>query len=431
MAVSTNLKSLAAGFDRSRLARLADILVVALVVSLPWSTSATSVLVVLWILALLPTLDGEAIRREVLSPAGGLPILLCLLAVVGVLWSEGDWHDRLHGIDSYLKFLAIPFLLAHLRRSNISQWVVWGFLAAATALLATSWVYALLWQEFDIHLSMLSGIPVKDYISQSAVFQICMFGLLYAAIDAWRSHQRQLSIALGVLAAIFLANIAYVATARTLFITTPVLLILLGLRQFGLKGTVVVVACATAFVALAWTTSPYLRGRVESIPDEVLHYEREHADNSAGERLEFWKKSIEFFEQSPIIGHGTGSIRELFRRVAVGDTGVSSYISRNPHQQVLAIAIQLGMVGTIALIAMWVAHLSLFRGTDLTAWLGLLIVVQNIVASQLNTHLFDFTHGWIYVCGVGTMGGTVLRERKSSAPAPAAAAATAIPSAAS
>jgi hypothetical protein len=45
------------------------------------------------------------------------------------------------------------------------------------------------------------------------------------------------------------------------------------------------------------------------------------------------------------------------------------------------------------------------------AWVGLLIVTQNIVGSFFNSHLFDFLQGWTYVLGVGVAGGMVLRAR--------------------
>jgi hypothetical protein len=38
-------------------------------------------------------------------------------------------------------------------------------------------------------------------------------------------------------------------------------------------------------------------------------------------------------------------------------------------------------------------------------------VVQNIVSSLFNSHLFDFTAGWLYVFGVGVVGGMVLRQK--------------------
>jgi len=37
--------------------------------------------------------------------------------------------------------------------------------------------------------------------------------------------------------------------------------------------------------------------------------------------------------------------------------------------------------------------------------------VQNIVSCLFNSHLFDFTQGWLYVFGVGVTGGMALRER--------------------
>jgi hypothetical protein len=59
---------------------------------------------------------------------------------------------------------------------------------------------------------------------------------------------------------------------------------------------------------------------------------------------------------------------------------------------------------------MWCAHLLLFRSLSLPAWIGLIVVVQNFVSSLFNSHLFDFTEGWIYVLGVGAAGGVVLKN---------------------
>ena len=79
-------------------------------------------------------------------------------------------------------------------------------------------------------------------------------------------------------------------------------------------------------------------------------------------------------------------------------------------------AIQLGLIGAAVLWALWIAHLLLFRGNELIAWLGLVVVVQNIVGSLLNSHLFDFTQGWIYVFGVGIAGGVALKNRALEPP---------------
>ena len=113
-------------FDRTRLAPIADGLAVAVAVSLPWSTSATSILIVLWLIAVLPTLDVASVRREGMTPAGGLPVLLWALGALGMLWADASWGDRLHGLGSFHKLLVIPLLLAQFRRSERGNWVVIG-----------------------------------------------------------------------------------------------------------------------------------------------------------------------------------------------------------------------------------------------------------------------------------------------------------------
>ena len=54
-------------------------------------------------------------------------------------------------------------------------------------------------------------------------------------------------------------------------------------------------------------------------------------------------------------------------------------LTTNPHSQILTVTIQLGLIGTVALIAMWFAHLALFRDGSLIAWFGLVVAVQNVV----------------------------------------------------
>jgi O-antigen ligase len=73
--------------------------------------------------------------------------------------------------------------------------------------------------------------------------------------------------------------------------------------------------------------------------------------------------------------------------------------------------VQWGAIGVVLLWAMWIAHLRLFRGEGLVAWIGLLVVVQNIFTSLFNSHIFDFHEGWMYVLGVGVAGGMMLKQR--------------------
>jgi hypothetical protein len=394
-------------FDRQRWARAADVLALAVVVSLPWSTSATSILIGLWLLTLLPALEKPALRQALTQPAGGLPVALWLIAAAGMLWADATWSERLQGLDSYHKLLAIPLLLAQFRGSDRSRYVLIGLVASCTILLALSWVLVVA----DIRLPNKNiGVPVKDYISQSGFFAISAFVVAYMAVDAWRERRLVPAGLLTSLALLFLINIAYVVSSRTVLAVIPVLLVLFAVRRFHWKGVVGVLAATSALAAIVWASSPYLRDRAASTFVEIKSYGKDDAITSTGLRLEFYRKSLDFIAAAPVLGHGTGSINPLFRSATSGRTGTAGAFAANPHQQTLTVAIQLGILGAAVLWAMWMSHLLLFRNGGVVAWFGLVVAVQTIIGSLFNSHLFDFTQGWTYVFGVGVSGGLMLKS---------------------
>jgi len=393
-----------------RLLRAADWLAVAVAVSLPWSTSATSILVVLWLLALLPTLELAALRQAITTPAGGLPILLVALGVIGMLWANVSWAIAFAGLYPFAKLVAVPLLLIHFSRSDAALRVFTGFLISCTALLALSWTIDT-WPGLAWNSVKTRGVPVKDYIAQSGEFVICAFALAYVALDQYKAERRVTAAAFLMLATAFLSNIYYVATSRTALATIPILLILLGLRQFRWKGLVGIAVVGIVLATVVWASSPYLRERVTEVGNEIEAYQTERKATSAGERLDFWRKSFGFITEAPLIGHGTGSIKHMFEKATAAETGWWARASANPHNQVLAIGIQLGLLGVMVLLAMWASHLLLFRQQGLIAWIGFGLVVQNVVSSLFNSHLFDFTQGWMYVFGVGVAGGVMLRGK--------------------
>src|SRR5256886_4700707 len=122
-----------------RLGQIAEGLVTAVAVSLPWSTSATAILIVLWLIALVPTLDAASVRRELLSAAGGLPVPVWALGAIGMLWADVSWSDRVAGLSGFHKLLFVPLLLAQFRRSGQAKWAILGFLASSVVLLIVSW----------------------------------------------------------------------------------------------------------------------------------------------------------------------------------------------------------------------------------------------------------------------------------------------------
>jgi hypothetical protein len=392
---------------KERLEDAGDWLAVSVAASLPWSTSATGIFIALWLLTQLCTLDITALRRELAKPAGALPVMLWVVGAVGMLWADVPWQERFAGLGSFNKLLLIPLLLTRFHRSRRGIMVLYGFLASATTLLLASWTLKLL-PNLSLN-GKYPGVPVHDYIIQATEFLMCAFVLLEAAIENIRSSRQAIGFWLFLFASIFLANIFFVATGRTELIVIPVLLVIICWRQLGWKGLIGGGVFAGIIAVGLWFSSPYFNDRILRSVDEY-----QNMSGSTAYHVEFLRKSLSIVETAPVFGHGTGSIEEQFQNAAINQTGLSATVTVNPHNQIFAVAIQTGLAGAAVLVAMWVAHLMLFRASGLIAWIGLTIVLQNIVASLFNSHLFDFSAGWLYVFGVGVTGG-LMNQQKSTA----------------
>ncbi len=392
--------------------KAADIAVVLLAVSLPWSTSLVAIFAVAWLLLLIPTAQRRDIANFLSRPACWVPALLFALAAAGMLWaSDIPWTSRFHSLGQVAKLLAIPILILHFEKSGRGLWVLAGFVASCAVVMLLSWAM-FIDPRLIVGSSGIPGVPVKNTIAQAQEFTLCAFGALGAAMVALSRGMKRVALVLALLAIGFVANLVFVSNSRTALICVPILFALFLAMFFSGRMAVSLVVAAIVAGVLAWNTSSYLRFRVESVLTEYQAYRGSNAVTSAGQRLEFWRKSLKFFEAAPVLGHGTGSTKTLFERDAVGQTGVSAEVIANPHNQTLNVAIQWGALGVILLYLMWIVHLRMFVGHEgLFAWIGLAAIAQNFFSSLLNSHLFDFTEGWLYVLSVGIAGGTVLRTR--------------------
>jgi O-antigen ligase len=404
--------------NRNRLLPVADALAVAVAVAVPWSTSATLILVWAWFAVLIPTLDLAALRRELRTAAGVLPVLLFVLATIGMLWAfDVPFKERLGGLSSFYKLLFIPLFILHFRRSQHAGWVIAGYLASCGVLLAVSWGDMMFPWVLRAH-PHNGGVVVRDHIAQGGEFAACALFLAPLALVAWTEGRRWKAAAVALAALCFIGNIIYIGSSRTGLVTVAALLALFAWKFLSWNARIGLLAALIVAGAVSWPWTGHLRINVSSLIHEMQTYHTD-AETRAGERLVFWQKSMGFVAAAPLIGHGTGSIRDQFRRSAEGQTGMAAAVAANPHNQTLAVAIQLGLLGAAVLVAMWVAHLLLFwGGQGIAAWFGLVVVAQNIIGSLFNSHLFDFTQGWSYVLGVGVAGGAMLASgRESQKPA--------------
>ena len=218
----------------------------------------------------------------------------------------------------------------------------------------------------------------------------------------------RLAALLAAIALSFLVNMMFVVVSRTALVTMPIMLAVFALLHLRLRTAIAALCAAALLAAVVWNVSPQLRATVAKFFTDYQYTAIQGYETGMGSRLLYWQKSLRFFAEAPVIGHGTGSTRGLFEQAAIGEVGARAQIVTNPHNQTLNVAVQWGAIGVVVLYAIWLVHLLLFRGDGLAAWIGLMVVVQNVSTSLFNSHLFDFHEGWMYVLGVGVAGGMVL-----------------------
>jgi O-antigen ligase len=387
-----------------------DLLAVAIAILLPWSTSGVIIFVALWIIALIPTLEPRAFLRLLRRPIYLTPIALFVLALAGTLWSDASWGARLHAVGPTTKLLVLPLLLYHFERTARGVWILVAFLGSSTLLMLASWVTGFV-PTLTFKWYMEPGIVVKNHIDQSHVFALCAVALAWPIALLVRAKKFPAAGLLVVCALGFATNMVFVNLSRTMLIAVPIIVGIVVLHQKSWRHVIGALGALAILGALSWSVSPVLRVKTASLFPPYRLYEPANEPTSIAIRYEYWRKSIEFIREAPLIGHGTGSIRQLFEQAAVNRTGAAPEVTSNPHNQTLSVAIQWGIAGVLALYAMWLSHIALFWSAGWSSWIGFLVVTQNIMSSLFNSHLFDFQEGWIYVLGVGVAGGMALRDQ--------------------
>jgi O-antigen ligase len=352
--------------DRQNVARCADWFAIAIALVLPWSTTFTAVFVVLWFFSLVGSWNISERLREPWLAVGYLPALLWLIAALGMLWASVPWGERFAAFSAFHKLLAIPFFAIQFRDSHRGTWVLIAFLMSCTVLLILSWALILLpdlpWRgrERVEGVPGMIGVPVKDYNAQTTMFTLCIIGLAESAFRIWHKGKRSCAFFCVLLGTIFFANTLYAAPSRTALVVLPLLLVLFAFMRLSWKSAGALLIAIVMVLAAAWRTSDRLRERTADLFEEVRTYQTASVPTSAGYRLVFWRKSIDIIADAPFVGHGTGSIQQQFRQSAAGKTGMAGLVTADPHNQIFGTSIQLGLIGTVALWAMWIAHLVFF-----------------------------------------------------------------------
>src|ERR1700688_2250209 len=397
-----------------RLLMSRQIAAVATAAMLPFSTSGQAIALSIFVVLALVTVKREEWLAPLATPAAAIPVGLYALIVIGMLWSPTPFAPG-GGVGHYAKLLLIPVAMACAFTPRQGLQIGYGFLAGCLVVLALSFLSFFLPMPPPFRQAM-DGVPVKDNAVQSGCFALCAFALALGGVSAWVGGNRRRAAVMLILALVFLADIFMIFISKTGILMTAALVGLFVVQAGGWRRSMLIATPIVLVAAIAlWSSGP-AQQRLAQIATDIHAVdsgkESSEATISTASRLDFWSKAVEFIEQAPLFGHGTGSTKSLYQSLEATRPSPYGEAVPDPHNQFFAIAIQVGLVGGAILLAMWAVHFSMFVGGSFACALGQAVVIQNLIGSLFNSHLSTVTQGMLYCLAVGLLGGIVQRARR-------------------
>jgi O-antigen ligase len=125
---------------------------------------------------------------------------------------------------------------------------------------------------------------------------------------------------------------------------------------------------------------------------------------STGLRLEFLTNTLRLIKASPIVGYGTGSFRYIYnQRFPLVGPDNNQLSVHNPHNQYILTTVELGLIGLLVLLSMFIVMLSECRFLPtLEKHLAQGAIFTIMVGCLVNSWLMDFTsmHYFVYFLGI-------------------------------
>jgi O-antigen ligase len=370
---------------------------IALGFSIPISTALDGVLMALVLLAWLAAgryrYKLEAVRA---NPVAVAALVLWLVTALGVLWAGDTGGDAGVYLGKYSRLLLLPVLVSLLTDPRDRQRALMAFAAGLLVTLALSYALwlGLLPPGKPFTAETASNATVfKKHIAQNTLMA---FGMLLFAVFAWRAmpgRSRWLWIAAALLAAV---NVLFMVYGRTGHVVLATLAAVAAAQLFRWRGVVAAAIAIPLALGALYSLSPAVQKRVDMGVSEAQRWKPDNAaSDSVGLRLELYHYSLPILLEHALLGTGTGGFPKAYAQRA-GDT-VSH--ARNPHNQYLLTAIELGVVGLAALLFLLVQHgrasARLAVPDERLLARGLLALMA--VGCLFNSQLLDHTEGVFFV----------------------------------
>jgi O-antigen ligase len=330
--------------------KIFKLLVSAFVISLPYNRKVSSLILILLVFYWLFNIDFVNLKKHVSQIYFWVLILVFLLTIVGISYSQ----DRSYfAIEKKLSILVFPLIFSSIRFRFQSSDVIFIILCFIVSCFIGS-VYSLL-MELNRPGAFRLSSELTEITTQSIGISHVYFGIYLAfcilaiinIIFYGRGYSTLLKIAL-VLLATYLFFFMFVLGGKMAIIALLILAFVISIgflireRRFILGLIFFVIPIFTFYFAI--NVNPHVKLRFEKLIDEKNYFIGDNSWNSIGVRLSILKCVHEVFITAPMVGTGTGDTQSDLNQ-CYNSNGFITINDMNPHNQYLQILLSNGLIG--------------------------------------------------------------------------------------
>ncbi len=380
----------------------------------PISTAVTSIASIAMLLVWL--VSGEAVHSLKISaeqPAGKMLLLFFGWLMLGTLYADTTWNDKLDTLLSWKK-LAFTFVLlglfyqTHWKRLFVKSYLSIMIVAALIAV-------PLWFADITIRPGRESGIFMTNYASQSMAFiaaTVCCVFLLNQPLSAPKKWL------LGAVIVLFVFNIFFVSVARSGYVALPLAIVFAVSCLYGFKKLPRILGAASVLLAIIVLASTTVQQRIEKGLTEKASYQVSESPTSIGIRMILAKNSIALIKESPIFGYGTSSFKTTYGGyVANKYSDWRAEAISDPHNQYLFVWLENGLIGLVLFLTYIVVVIRQGLNGPPYGTMAASFLIAVCASSLFNSHFKTFSEGNLLAFFVGILlaqQGTKAEESKGS-----------------
>lgn len=319
------------------------------------------------------------------NPVAFCATSLFILFLLGLTYTSTEMGEALDYLKKYRELLFIPICISLVYDNQHAKTnCEYGFLTGCIILLVISY-------------SIFFGVIPSERYGNSNVFHIT-HSFFTSLLGFWSAHKlidsKQYRYFWGFVFLLTVINLFYIAPGRIGMLVFVCLMVLLFFQRLSILQQVSGLIILAVLITGIFVTSKNFSSRTTEAFLEVQKYEYGASRTSLGQRFDWWINSLQLIKDNPVIGHGTGSFKEVHDKF-IANSQVKK--TDNPHNEFLLIGVQLGIIGVLLFLLLFLFQvLYSFKLEKPEKYFAQGIIVAMFIGCLINSFLFDSHQGHFY-----------------------------------